>query len=453
MAEYYIYSDAAGVGDGSSWADAFTTITACLTAVTEADGDIFYVASDHNELNNAALALSFGAYVKLLSVNRTTGLLEAGAIISTSHTGSWHIVMDGNLCCYGVDFKVGVNPSGGSNLNIQFGNNNAIMSFSECSFELVQVGGASYFVFGRLPNSNNVVELDFNNCSFKFNHASQVLNPAGAKTTLSNCRIDDTGEAPNTVFSAKTLTGMMGDMRIIGGDFSHATALYDVSAVKAHASRILFVHCLVPAAFGEGTHPGPGYLEYELHACSTPTDDHAYQYNYQGGAGIISYNTGVYPASGGATFSDTDGTDDPLSLMMVSSAYASRHYPLYSPWFNVAIDSTGSKALSVDFAHTGVSALKDNEAWVEVEYMSETENTLITRAISAPVASGTNALDMLASGSDLADTAEAWTGIMDEITHTLSKSVTVEQQGFARVRVALAKPSTTVYIDPQVTVI
>ncbi|WP_020161246.1 hypothetical protein [Methylobacter marinus] len=453
MAEYYIYSDAAGVGDGSSWADAFTTITACLTAVTEADGDIFYVASDHNELNNAALTLSFGAYVKLLSVNRTSGLLEAGAIISTSHILGANVKIDGNLYCFGVAFVIGVNPSGGTNINLQLGDNNSILSFSNCAFTLLHSAGASYFILGRSANSSSAIEIDLNNCSISFGNGGQGIVPCGAKTTMTNCSIGETGHAPNAIFNAKIMTGIMGEMRLAGCDFSYGSALYDASAVKSHASRMLFVHCLVPGTLGTGTHPGPGYLEYELHACGTDTDDNAYQYNYQGGAGLISYNTGVYPASGGATFSDTDGTDDPLSLMMVSSAYASRHYPLYSPWFNVAIDSTGSKALSVDFAHTGVSALKDNEAWVEVEYMSETENTLITRAISAPVASGTNALDMLASGSDLADTAEAWTGIMDEITHTLSKSVTVEQQGFARVRVALAKPSTTVYIDPQVTVI
>lgn len=335
---------------------------------------------------------------------------------------------------------------------MQFGDGNAILKFDNCSFELVQVGGASAFILGRLVNSNNVIEVDFNNCSFKFNHAAQHLEPCGSKTTLSNCRIDATGVMPDTVFKATYLTGIRADMRVAGCDLSHAMALYDASSVKAHASRILLANCLVPAALGDGVHPGPGYLEYELHGCGTDTDDHAYQYNYQGGAGIISYNTGVYQTSGGATFSDTDGTDDPQSLMMVSSAYAGQHYPLYSPWFNVLISTTGSKTLSVNVAHEFGVALKDNECWIEAEYMGDAANPLTSAAISAPVVSGTDALDILAAGSNLTDTAEAWTGLTTEITHTLSKSVTVNQQGFARVRVVLSKPSATIYVDPQVTV-
>ena len=48
MAIYYVYSGAGGSNNGSSWANAFTTLTTAF--VTEVAGDTLYVAHDHVEL-------------------------------------------------------------------------------------------------------------------------------------------------------------------------------------------------------------------------------------------------------------------------------------------------------------------------------------------------------------------------------------------------------------------
>ena len=84
--------------------------------------------------------------------------------------------------------------------------------------------------------------------------------------------------------------------------------------------------------------------------------------------------------------------------------------------------------------------------------MADVNNPMTTNVIDAPVISGTNSLDMLSVGSDRNSTTDSWTGIVGGITHTLSKTVVVNQIGFARARVCLAKPSTTIYVDPQVIV-
>ena len=70
--------------------------------------------------------------------------------------------------------------------------------------------------------------------------------------------------------------------------------------------------------------------------------------------------------------------------------------------------------------------------------MADANNPMTTNVIDAPVIPGTNSLDILSVGSNRNSTTDSWTGIVEEITHTLSKTVVVNQIGFARARVCLA---------------
>ena len=74
MASYYVWSGATGSANGTSWANAYTTLTAAFTG--HAAGDTYYVAHDHAETpaagTNIALA-SLGtvtAPTKIVCVNR-----------------------------------------------------------------------------------------------------------------------------------------------------------------------------------------------------------------------------------------------------------------------------------------------------------------------------------------------------------------------------------------------
>ena len=77
-----------------------------------------------------------------------------------------------------------------------------------------------------------------------------------------------------------------------------------------------------------------------------------------------------------------------------------------------------------------------------------------TVVVTAPVVSGTNSRDILATGTSLTDTSESWTGTSgwtNKKTATLSKTVTVAQQGYVRCRIAVGKQQ-TVYADNVITV-
>ena len=68
--------------------------------------------------------------------------------------------------------------------------------------------------------------------------------------------------------------------------------------------------------------------------------------------------------------------------------------------------------------------------------------------------SGTLSRDVVASGSSLTNTSETWTGTggwSNTKTYTLSKTITVDEYGYIRARVGLAKDE-DVYVDPKITV-
>jgi hypothetical protein len=381
-----------------------------------------------------------------LSVDKdNSNALRYGA---TESTGGFQLVINGNVVVWGVKFQVGV--GGAVNVNLTVGGSTTtreVQHYINCGLYLQTTSASPSIIVGGLNNTNQLTLFVFDNCVFGFSATGQTIQTRGNLQFI-GCSLD-TGKSSPTVLIKPSTTYNIGVLKATSCDFAFASALWLVSAAKQYAAR--FSNCKAPSTLFSGTHSGLGGSEIEMMACGTATDDHIYQYSYIDGSGQITQNTGVYLTTGAATVKDQDGTATPLSLSLVSSSSASIWFPLKSPWFNVEITSTGSKTLSVKCANT-TAALKDNESWIEVEYMGSTAHPGTTNDVDAPVVSGTTSLNILSAGSTRTDTAEAWTGITGEITHTLSKTVTVNQQGWARARVCLAKASSTVYVDPQVTV-
>ena len=56
MASYYVWSGAVGAANGTSWANAYTTLAAAISG--KATSDIFYIANDHNETTAGTVTIS-----------------------------------------------------------------------------------------------------------------------------------------------------------------------------------------------------------------------------------------------------------------------------------------------------------------------------------------------------------------------------------------------------------
>lgn len=449
MTTYYVDSNATGANTGASWTDAATSLSVIAASLTSAD--TVYLEYRHiNASYGSSTTFTFPSTpgLQLLSVDKdASNALRAGA---TERSGAFNLILDGTVYCWGVYWYSGVGGSGSHVLSVMAGTTNKSPSvFENCKLYLQSTGASASMYVGTTTNFSS--GLSFINSMFGFSATGQKIILKG-NNDFSGCSLDAGKSAPTALIKASTSNGV-GSCRFSSCDFSFASALFDVT--EDSALFLEFVGCLLPSTRVSGTHTGVGGCRMTTYSCSTSADDHSYQFSYVAGEGNIDHNTSIYLTTGGASFTDTGGTSAPLSLAVVSSANASKPFPLKTPWFNTFIGATGSKTLSVKIAYDNATALKDIDCWIEVEYMGNTANPGSTNTISAPVVSGTNSLDVLAAGSNLTDTSAGWTGTggwSNKKTATLSKTVTVNQQGFARARVCLANASTTIYVDPQLTV-
>lgn len=158
--------------------------------------------------------------------------------------------------------------------------------------------------------------------------------------------------------------------------------------------------------------------------------------------GLWSVTPTIYATTDHADMSTAAG--DSYSIKMASSANVSRHLPLYSQWMQVWVDASAyTPSIEVLVSADGAAALNSDELWLEVDYNSGTDSPLGSRLATCP--------DIITAGTAVADGTTAWTGdgYTAERTHRLTvAAITPDKPGFVNMRVALAKPSTIIYVNP-----
>ena len=113
MTIYYVYSGAAGSNNGSSWTNAFTSLTTAFA--TEAAGDTLYVAHDHSESSGTALTLTSSGTIssptKIVCVNRAGSVppvsADRRATAQVATTGNTNITFVGIAHYDGIIFIAG----------------------------------------------------------------------------------------------------------------------------------------------------------------------------------------------------------------------------------------------------------------------------------------------------------------------------------------------------------
>jgi hypothetical protein len=134
----------------------------------------------------------------------------------------------------------------------------------------------------------------------------------------------------------------------------------------------------------------------------------------------------------------------PLSWKFETNSAANRIIPLVSEEMVAWIDDAGvSKTVTIEILHDSVTALKDDEVWLEVEYLSTSGSPLRATASDGPA-------DALAAGANQASSSETWTtsGMSNPNTQKLSVTFTPQLKGPIGCRVMVGKASKTLYIDP-----
>ena len=102
---------------------------------------------------------------------------------------------------------------------------------------------------------------------------------------------------------------------------------------------------------------------------------------------------------------------------------------------------------AIEILHDSVTNLQDDEVWLEVEYLG-------TAGFPLSLFASDRMTDILSTPADQTTSSVAWTttGLTNPNKQKLAVTFTPQEIGVVRCRVALAKPSYTVYVDPLLTV-
>lgn len=428
MTTYYVDSAAgSNTAPYDTWAKAALAL-ATIDAIDVA-GDTIYVASTHSETTAANTTYAFAGTAtsptRLISADKTSGAppttLATGATWSSTTASSLTFNSSTGFYCYGLTFNVG---TGASAANFTLSGNNY---FESCSIRLGTTTSAS-IAFGVST---------INNCSVKFANVGQLVSGAGAK--INGLTLLAGGTSPTAMFGTNS-----GPMVIRDADLTNASTslnIWTASSVTGVTSKA--INCKLPPSWAgllTSGSPGANTVLELINVDSTATN---YNVRRKTQFGEVFTETTIV-RTGGASDLVT-----PVSSKMVSTATAGT-FPLtalVTADMVIWNDQTGSaRTATVEFVHDSVTALKDDEIWIEIEYLGSSSTPLGTIARDAKA-------DVLATGANQTSSAVTWTttGLVNPNKQSASVTFTPQMKGFVYARIYLCKASYTVYVDPTIT--
>jgi hypothetical protein len=438
MAIYYVYSGAGGSNNGSSWANAFTTLTAAFVA--EAAGDTLYVAHDHAESTAGAVTLTSSGNLttptKIVCVNRAGSVppvsADRRATAQVTTTGANGITLNGCAHYDGVIFSAGTGAIGASLLVVQ--TQSTSHRFDNCSLRLgTSAASAATLTLGAAGVGGDYVEL--NNTTVSFGHANQSIT-VYARLKWRNTLSAILGAIPGNLLTTGTSRG--GSIECIGVDFSALGSgkVILLASGTSQASTATFVDCKLDAAVTKAGQPlTHGGLDVDFIRSGASGVNYTVQRSRN--SGTLTEETTIV-RTGGAS----DGTTT-IAWKIVTTTDSNYSLPFECPPIAIWNDITGSSVTAtVEGIWGGGAVPNDDDIWLEVEYLGDA---------SSPQGSFVNdgKADLLATAAGQASSSQTWGGSTTKFK--LGVAFTPQQKGWLYGRIKIGKASTTVYVDPLVT--
>ena len=432
MAVYYVYSGAAGSNNGSSWANAFTTLTTAFA--TEAAGDTLYVAHDHSESTAAAISLTSSGTIsnptKIVCVDRAGTVPPVSADRRTTAqvatTGNSNISFFNFAHYDGIIFIAG-NTTSTASINTQ-ATPGTWTRFDNCSLRLGATGATN-----KINITAAAVYVELNNTTVSFSAVTQSI-AISMFVKWRNTPSALLGTIPTTLITL--ISG--GEIECIGVDLSAAGSGKTIcgTSTSVGSMKYRFVDCKLDAAVTRSTVPGvPGANEVEFVRCGASGVNYGvFHHRTQG---TLEHETTII-LIGGATDQTT-----PIAWKVITTANCMYSLPFTCPPIAIWNDTTGSaKTATVEGIWGGGAVPLDDEIWLEVEYLGDA---------SSPQGSFVNdgKANLLATAANQTSSSATWGGSTTKFK--LNVTFTPQQKGWIYARVKCAKASSTFYIDPLVT--
>lgn len=431
MTAYYVRSGASGSANGTSWANAYTTMAAALSG--KAAGDVFYVSEDHAESTASAVILTFQGTPSnpsmIYCVDHTGSVppvsadLRASAVVAV--TGNNNLTVAGSLYAYGMQWQAGNSTVG----SLALGNSNGDTQVHEsCSCAIRATSGGALNVGASGATTN----ITFVNSTITFASTSGQMS-LRSTFRIRGGSVSATGSVPTTLcnYSSSAFTG-----EFVGVDLSAFGSGKTLFATATNISPYIQLReCKLGGSVtvaATPTYPSGPWVDL-INCDSGATNYRNERTRY---AGALTTETTIV-RSGGAT----DGTT-PVSHKIVTTANATRSFPFESLPCAIWNDTVGSSVTVTIYGIWGGGAVPNNDdIWIEAEYLGSSGSPLSSFVNSGKV-------DGLASNAALSSDASTWGG--STTAFKTSVTFTPQQKGLIYITVKAAKASSTFYVDPKI---
>lgn len=435
MASYYVWSGATGSANGTSWANAYTTLTLAFSG--KAAGDVFYVAHDHAESTAAAITLTTQGTVsnpsKVICVNRAGTVPPVSA--DRRATASVVTTANNNITLAGFTHYDGIIFSAGTTLTatIFLTTSSQCVRCDNCSLRISAPNGGSISI-GSSSAFGSLVEL--NNTTMSFANSNCTVNITGVLKWRNTPSALIGAAVPTFLFSPVGSRG--GSVECVGVDLSAAGSSTTLVAASAttYANTYKFTDCKLNASVVKSTVPAsPGSTEVDFIRCgSSGVNYTVFRHRI---SGTLDQETTIV-RTGGAS----DGTT-PISWKVITTANCNYSMPFDCPPIAIWNDTVGSaKTATIEGVWGGGAVPNDDDIWLDLEYLGDA---------SSPQGSFVNdgKANLLTTAAGQASSSATWGGSTTKFK--LDVTFTAQQKGWIYARVKCAKASSTFYIDPLVT--
>lgn len=441
MADVALWSGATGAGNGTSWADAYTTLAAVIAAQGNSQTRVF-VASDHVELTGTALTFqsNYTWVYQVISCDRASGfpptVEQAGARIGS--TDATNLTINNGFYSKGVFWTAGEGSTATRNLVFDSGTGYHAVRIVGGGIELRNTGAGSRVMLSTTATNRNT-HYQLENAEIRFGNAGQGIQMQAGRLSIKDGAL--AGSAITEFI--KTFNATVADVDVSGLNMaSGAVAMNLIASGTPGAGLAKFDSIKMPTSWTGSimaTPPVQGCLR--VIATNVDSADTNYRTMAVGWNTSLRTETAV-TRTGGAT----DGAT-PISWAITSGSMV---YPLIvfdAPAVIRWNETTGSAVTATIHVLTDGVTLKDDEAWLEIMYLDDAGFPL------GALVSDERPSQLAAAADQDASTA-TWTttGITTPVKQKLSVTFTPREKGYIQARVRVARSSTTIYVCPNVEV-
>lgn len=400
-----------------------------------AAGDRLFVSSDHTQTRAAFFSItSPGSTCAFVSVNRTTGnvpplaadITNGAAVILTNSGVSLTISGGGDWA--GFSFTVGAGTDSGSNVSVAAGAN-VFFRFRNCSF----IVGSTATCAIILASATTLGRILYDNLTLTFAGTLSSVVISGGRTVIRGGSV--TGSAPGVLLSASGSASV----DIYGFDFSLLGSGKTLLASGATFDELTLVDCKLGAGAAIVGAMSASSDQYRINVINCDSGATGYRNEWHRTAGDITTETTITRTGG-----STDGVQK-VSHKLTSNVNATILCPLEEPDIYIWNTATGvSKTATIELISS--ASLNNNDIWLELDYLGSASSPLASIGLSDP------ATALTAASAVTTSTANWDSSPATPVKQKLQVTFTPQMVGLIRAKVRLGKVSTTVYVDPLITV-